>query len=157
MRESTLKQFAWQLVGLLFYLAGMVFFLIIVISVFVNEPDDPVAALAGDHLPLLLMSMVLILLGRVISWKFGTGLNVGAFGSGNFQSPGVGPGTNDRPDETVLEQHGYYHSPRETDDDEDDGIPPYEPEKSGIRCESCGTTNDPEYDYCGNCAAELPK
>ncbi|WP_114576510.1 hypothetical protein [Saliphagus sp. LR7] len=158
MRSSIGKGLAWQLVGLLFYLIGMAVFLVIAVDVFVSPPEGSIENFTAGHLTGIVVSVVLLMVGRAISWKYGGeigGLTMGGYGFGG--QPGRA-GDRDHPDQTVLEQHGYYQSPPDPEERPDEGGPGRGLESvaaEGTVCESCGTENGRGFDYCRNCAAEL--
>lgn len=155
MRSSIRKGLGWQLLGLLFYLTGMVVFLVIAVDVFLSPPEGSIENIAAGHLTGIVLALVLLVVGRVISWKYGGG--IGGLATGGYGFDGQ-PGAEDHPDQTVLEEHGYYQSPPDPEERPDEG----DPERSfesvaaeGTVCNSCGTENAEEFDYCRNCAAEL--
>lgn len=155
MRSSLWKGFGWQLVGLLFYLTGMVVFLVIAVDVFLSPPEGSIENITSGHLTGIAVSVVLLVVGRTISWKYSSGIGGLAVGGYGF---GGQPGVEDRPDQTVLEEHGYYQSPPDADErsDNEDALERFETATAeGTVCEACGTENAEEFDYCRNCAREL--
>lgn len=158
MRSSIWKRFGWQLVGFGFYLVGMVVFLVIAVDVFVSPPEGSIENVTSGHLAGIVVSVVLLVVGRAISWKYGGGiggLTTGGYGFGG--QPGR-PGDRDHPDQTVLEQHGYYQSPPDPEDrpEEDGSERSFESVAAeGTVCGACGTENAEGFDYCRNCAEEL--
>ena len=146
MRSSTWKHFAWQALGLLFYLGGMLIFLVVMVEVFLSEPERSLANLSSAHMPFLLVSVLLIVFGRYIGYRFGGDLTDGMAGKGGPQS---------RRD-SILEDYGYDPSHSQEDDDDEPQYT-YEDDTVFLRCPDCGEKNEPEFDYCGNCAAKLEK
>lgn len=142
MRRSTWRLLLWQGLGLLCYVAGMLLFLVVAIGVFLAPPENSLSNLSVDHLPFILASLVLIVLGRVISWKYGGGSMLGGFRP-------------DQPETSPLEDLGY-RVPSESTDDSDTGFR-YEDGEMTIVCPECGTENDPDYTYCRDCSAQLPE
>lgn len=160
MRE-TWKPYLWQVVGLLFYLFGMLLFLVVAIDVFTSPPENSIENLSNEHLLPIGLSVLLFVIGRLISWRFGANLAVGAFGAGLPGQAGNQISQNEHPDQTVLEKYGYYHRPADSDEEkrELDEVAEFvrDRDANAVYCEECGTANDREFDYCGNCAAELPE
>lgn len=147
MRRSVLKSVLGQVGGLLFYLAGMVLFLFVMLDVFRSPPTNSIENLSAEHMGPLLLSVILIVTGRAISWKFG----------GDFTMTAVYHGASLRsgPQESRLEQLGYNLPPEESENRRssfgyDDG-------EVYVVCSECGTRNETGYSYCSNCSAELPE
>jgi len=148
MRQSLRKSLLWQGVGLLFYLAGMILFLVVAVDAFFG-PGDAVGPVTTGHIVAMLVSLALLLTGRAIGWKLGG--DVGG-------DPGVG-GTlgairNRNPNQSKLEELGYQMPPEESDDRSSDTV--YEDGEVYVRCSECGEKNERGFDYCGNCSGKLP-
>lgn len=144
MQKSLWKAFLWQGVGLLFYFAGMLVFLVVAVNVFLSPPANSLENLSDGHVVSLLVSVVLIVVGRLIGWKFGGDLSLSQMYRGAPARPGS--------DQSRLEQLGYQVRPEaseERPDPPDDGEP-------ALVCRECGAHNEPGYRYCGNCSSELP-
>jgi len=84
--------------------------------------------------------------GRAVSWKFG---GESALWSRAEMIRGGGA-----PDQTKLEELGYYSPPGESETGDSDFA--YDDGEVYAVCEECGAKNDPEFRFCNNCSAELP-
>jgi len=141
------KALVWQVVGGLCYLVGMVVFLSVAIGVFMAPPTNSLANLSTSHTPALLGSAVLLVVGRLISYRFGT-------------ESGLTDAIRERhghPDKSKLEELGYVIPP-ESEDGGGSGEPQFsfETGELTVACRECGAENDPDFRFCGNCSAELP-
>jgi hypothetical protein len=146
MRQSLRKTLLWQAVGLLFYLAGMVLFLVVAVEAFLAPPASSFGNVATGELLVLLVSVVLLVTGRVIGWKLGGDTGV----AGTVASVrGRGP------EESKLEELGY-RMPVEESENSGSGVV-YEDGEVYVRCPDCGEPNEREFDYCGNCSSQLPE
>lgn len=147
MRQSLRRTLLWQVVGLLFYLGGLLLFLVVAVSAFLAPPGRSLANLTTGDVALLLVSVVLLVTGRVMSWKGGekTGTMVGAISTIREQ----------RPDQTKLEELGYQIPPDSSDDTDTSVI--YEDGGLYRRCTECGAKNERSFDYCSNCSSRLPE
>ncbi|WP_263020186.1 zinc ribbon domain-containing protein [Natronobiforma cellulositropha] len=137
------KTFAWQLLGLLFYLGGMVVFLVVVVNVYIAEPNRSLENLSSAHLPFFGLSVLLIVFGRYIGHRFGSTLAINGY-------PTNGEGSESHRDR-VLREYGYDPS-LET---REESTVEYEDQTDALVCPNCGERNEPGYDYCGNCASKL--
>lgn len=147
MRQSLRTMMVWQGVGLLFYLAGMLLFLVVAVGVFLAPPENSLANLATGDMALILVSVLLLVFGRVISWKFGG--EAGAMMGSVSTIRGRGP------DQSKLEELGYQIPPEESSEPESDVV--YEDGEVYTRCPECGARNEREFDYCSNCSSRLPE
>lgn len=146
MRPSFRKMLLWHGVGLLCYLAGMLLFLVVAVSVFLAPPENSLANLTTGHMAILLGSIVLLVVGRVMSWKGGGG--AGMMG-------GIQTIREQRPDQSKLEELGYQMPASTSDTPDADGAG--EDDAGTITCSECGATNEPTFRYCSNCSARLPE
>lgn len=138
------RSVVWRAVGFLCYLVGLLLSLLVVVDLFVGGGAGPDGV--SEQTPRLVASIVLIVAGRAVIWKFG------GRGRGAPASLGQPPGADD---ESPLEELGYVTP--EPDDEELD-IPEPEPEaEQSVVCEECGTRNEQGYVYCHSCSAELPE
>lgn len=146
MRRSLRKTLLWQGVGLLFYLAGMVLFLVVAVNAFLEPPANSLANVTTGDMAALLVSVLLLVVGRVISWKLGggTGAMIGSGGTIRSQAP----------KQSKLEELGYQMPPEESNDAGSNFD--YEDGEIYIRCPECGAKNEPEFEYCNNCSSQLP-
>lgn len=133
-------------VGLLFYLGGMLLFLSVVVGTFLNTSREATGDELVGSLPILLVSIALIVMGRVISWKYGDERS----GLLTWATPMEG-----EPEQSKLGQLGY-QLPPETDTDEQT---PFEYADGTVRviCTECGEKNSGDFRFCSNCSAELPE
>lgn len=162
MRSSMPNGLGPQLLGLLCYFTGLIVFLLIAVDVYLAPPERSLENATAGHMLGIGLSIALLVVGRAIGWKYGGGvggLTTGGYGFGG--QPGQ-PGDRDHPDQTVLEQHGYYQSPPDSEerseerDERGDLEGRFESVAADGRvCESCGTENAEGFDYCRNCAEEL--
>jgi len=150
MRQSFRKTLLWQGVGLLFYLAGMVLFLLVAVNAFLGPSGISFGAVTTTDIVLLLVSAGLLVTGRMIGWKFGgdVGGRAGAAGT-------ISRIRGQRPKQSKLEELGYHVPPEESDDSASDFV--YEDGEMSVRCPECGATNEQGFDYCGNCSSKLPE
>jgi len=148
MRQSLRKTMLWQGVGLLFYLAGMVLFLVVAVDAFLG-PGDAVGPVTTGHVAAMLVSVALLLTGRAISWKLGGDVGGDPAGMGVLGRVG-----DENPNQSKLEELGYRMPPEDSDDHNSDTI--YEDGEVYVRCPECGEKNERGFDYCGNCSGELP-
>jgi hypothetical protein len=149
MRQSLRKSLLWQGVGLLFYLAGMVLFLVVALDAFLG-PGDAVGPVTTGHVVAMLVGLALLLTGRTISWKLGGDVG-GRHGAGGT----LGAIRGQNPNQSKLEELGYQMPPEETDHNSSDTV--YEDGEVYVRCPECGEPNEHGFDYCGNCSGELPE
>jgi len=150
MRQSLRKTLLWQGAGLLFYLAGMVLFLLVAVNTFLGPSGVSFGGVTTVDIVLLLVSTGLIVIGRVIGWKLGgdVGGQTGAAGTlGRIRGQG--------PKQSKLEELGYQIPPEESDHTESNFV--YEDGEMSVRCPECGATNEQGFDYCGNCSSRLPE
>lgn len=147
MRKSLWKAFAWQGVGLLFYLAGMLLFMVVAINVYLSPPANSLGNLSEGHVVTLLASVALIAIGRMIGWKFGYGGSMV-----HLYRHGL-PGQ--RPEQSQLQEMGYRIPPEPDDRGPSDVV--YEDGELFLVCRECGTQNESEFSYCSNCSSELPE
>jgi len=147
MRQSLRKTLLWQGVALLLYLAGMVLFLVVAVSVFLSPPANSVANLTTGDMVVIGVSLLLIVAGRVIGWKYG--------GEVNTVGTTIQGIRHQKPEQSTLEELGYQMPPEETDTA--DSTTTYEDGKLYIQCPECGTQNDPQFQYCSNCSSQLPE
>jgi hypothetical protein len=145
MRQSLRKTLLWQAVGLLFYLAGMVLFLLVAVGAFLAPPANSLASLTSGDMVLILVSVSLLVVGRVIGWKFGGGAGTMTGSVGAIRGGG--------PDQSKLEELGYHVPPEETGEPDSDVV--YEDGELYARCTECGAKNEQEFDYCSNCSSQL--
>jgi len=127
----------WRLLGLLLYLVGLTLSLFIVVDIFVSGGLAADGEVPAQVVAVLALSIVLIVLGRAITWKFG------GRGAVSGQPP-------QNRDQSPLEQMGYV-TPEPPDDP-----PPEPPDEESVVCPECGTKNERGFTYCHNCSAELP-
>lgn len=133
MERSTWKALGWQVLGLGLSIVGLLVFLVVIVGVFLSPPRNSLANLSTDQLPFVLSSIVLIVAGNLISWRFGGARDaVGPHGGGRDPSSV----------EATLEDLGY-EVPADADED-------------AVVCVECGTVNEVGYTFCANCSAELP-
>lgn len=145
MRQSLRKTLLWQGIGLLFYLGGMLLFLLVAVSAFLAPPENSLANVTTGDVAMLLISMVLLATGRVISWKGGeeTGTIMGSASTIRGQGP----------EQSKLEELGYQIPP----DPSDEANVAYEDGEIYVRCNECGAKNQQTFDYCNNCSGRLPE
>ena len=146
MRQSLRKTLLWQGIGLLFYLAGMGLFLVMAVSVFLAPPQNSLANLTTGDMLLGMVSVGLLVVGRVLSWKFG-----------GETSP-MGAVTRIRgqgADQSKLEELGY-QIPPEDSGNPDSGVM-YEDGTVYVQCSECGAKNEQQFEYCNNCSSQLPE
>jgi len=146
MRQSLRKMLLWHGVGLLCYLAGMLLFLVVAVDVFLAPPENSLANLTTGDTVILLGSVVLLVTGRIISWKGGGGTGM---------MDGVQTIRGQGPDQSKLEELGY-RMPHSTSDTADTDVAD-EDDAGAIRCSECGTANEPTFRYCSNCSNRLSK
>jgi len=147
MRSWSRKALLWQAVGTLCYLAGLLVFVAVVIGVFLAPPENSLANLNAGHTPVLVASTAFIVIGRLISYKYG--LQNGLSGAvREYQG---------RPEKTKLEELGYVIPPE--NEGSDRGLErklSLEGDDLTVACTECGAKNDPDYRFCADCSAELP-
>lgn len=145
MRQSLRKMLLWQGIGLLFYLGGMLLFLLVAVSAFLAPPESSFANLTTGDMAMLVMSVVLLATGRVISRKGGweTDAVMGSVSTIRGQGP----------NQSKLEELGYQMPP----DASNDADVIYEDGEISIRCTECGAKNEQTFDYCNNCSSRLPE
>lgn len=144
MQPAAWKRLLWQLLGLLFYAAGMVIFLVVMIGVYTAPPERSIENLSGVHVPYLLLSLLLVTFGGYVSRRFGA----------RTQSAGGLDRGGPRGDQSqsTLERLGYV-----VPNDDEEALPyDYEDGVVYVTCAECGTRNEQEYDFCSDCAARLP-
>lgn len=147
MRPWSRKELLWQAVGTLCYLAGLLVFVAVVIGVFLSPPENSLANLSADHVPVLVVSTVFIVAGRLISYRYGVQSGLA----------GAVREYHGRPEKTKLEELGYVIPPEnEGGDGGSDRKLSLEEGEIAVACDECGAKNDPDYRFCGNCSAELP-
>lgn len=146
MRKSLWKSFLWQIVGLLFYLAGMLLFLIVAINVYLAPPANSLENLSGGDMISLLISVGLIVIGRAIAWKFGGGVSISSMYGGGVMRRG--------PEQSQLEQMGYKLPTVDSEQETSDVVS--EDGEGLLVCPKCGTHNERDYRYCSKCSSELP-
>lgn len=145
MRRPMLKSLLWQVLGVLFYLGGMLLFLFVAVNVFLSPPENSLENLSSGHVAWILVSLVLLVTGRLISWRFGAERSL----SRGIQGSIMG---NDR-DASRLRNLGY-NVPAETSDEQEFT---YDDGDVYVVCSRCGTKNEQGYSYCSDCSAELPE
>lgn len=145
MRQSLRKTLLWQGIGLLFYLGGLLLFLLVAVSAFLAPPENSLANVTTGDMAMILMSVVLLATGRVISWKGGgeTGAMMGSASTIRGQGP----------DQSKLEELGYQIPP----DASGDADVTYEDGEVYAKCNECGAKNEQTFDYCNNCSSRLPE
>lgn len=146
MRSSTRKALLWQGVGMLCYLAGLLVFVMVAIGVFLSPPENSMANLSPSHTPVLTVCAGLIVVGRLISYKYGV---EDGFTGAIREYRG-------RPKKTKLEELGYVIPPE--NEGGEAGLEQklsFEEGEVTVACNECGAENDPDYRFCGNCSAEL--
>mgnify|MGYP000586771331 CR=1 FL=1 len=150
MRQSLRKALLWQGVGLLFYLAGMVLFLVVAVNAFLAPPSNSFGSVTSGDIAVLLVSVALLLVGRAISWKLGgdVGGDAGAMGT-------LGRLRDRNPNQSKLEELGYRMPPEDADGRNSDTVS--EDGEVYVRCPECGGKNERGFDYCGNCSSKLPE
>jgi len=147
MRSWSRKALLWQAVGTLCYLAGLLVFVSVVIGVFLSPPENSLANFSSGHVPVLVVSTILIVAGRLISYKYG--LQDGLSGAVREYRG--------RPEMSKLEELGYVIPPE--NEGGEGGLErelTLEDGELTVACNECGTENDPDYRFCANCSAELP-
>jgi hypothetical protein len=147
MRQSLRKTLLWQGVALLLYLAGMVLFLVVAVNVFLAPPANSVANLTTGDMGVIGMSLLLIVAGRVIGWKYG--------GEANTVGTTIQGIRHQKPEQSTLEELGYQMPLEETDTG--DAAMAYDDGEVCTQCPECGTQNDPQFQYCSNCSSQLPE
>ena len=139
-----LKSLLLQVLGLLFYLGGMLLFLFVAVSVFLSPPENSLENLSSGHMAWIVVSLLLLVTGRLISWRFGVDQSL----SRGIQGSIMGK----ERDVSRLRDLGY-NVPADTSDEQafayDDG-------DVYVVCSKCGTKNEQGYSYCSDCSAELP-
>ena len=146
MRQSLRKTLLWQGIGLLFYLAGMGLFLVMAVSVFLAPPQNSLANLTTGDMLLGMVSVGLLVVGRVLSWKFGGETSpMGAVTTIRGQGP----------NQSKLEELGY-QIPPEDSGNPDSGVM-YEDGTVYVQCSECGAKNEQQFEYCNNCSSQLPE
>lgn len=145
MRQSLRKMLVWQGVGLLCYLAGMLLFLVVAVGVFLAPPEHSLANLTTGDMAVILVSIVLIVTGRLISWMGG--------GESGTMMEGVRTIRRQDPDQSKLEELGYQMPSDASDGVDTDGMG----EESVIKCSECGATNERTFRYCSTCSSRLPE
>ena len=146
MRQSLRKTLLWQGIGLLFYLAGMGLFLVMAVSVFLAPPQNSLANLTTSDMLLGMVSVGLLIMGRVLSWKFGGETStMGAVTTIRSQGP----------NQSKLEELGY-QIPPEDSGNPDSGVTS-EDGTVYVQCAECGVKNEQQFEYCNNCSSQLPE
>lgn len=148
------KNLLWQLLGVLCYLAGMLVFLVLIVDIYLSPPTNSIENLSSGHTPYFAVSLLLIVLGRYVSYRFGAEIGLGAMGSGGYHSQPHSRSDTQSQAQSVLQKYGYRDS---SEPDTDDMPYEYEDGEVYITCPQCGTRNEQEFDYCENCAAQLPE
>ncbi len=152
MQGSMWRTVLLQGVGLLFYLAGMLLFLVIAIDVYLSEPAHSLENFETVHGAYMLVSLVLIIAGGAVMQKFGgamTGMGGWLNGTGMMWGGGQ---VRQEPRQSALEQLGYTLPP----EDEETAIEDMPVDDGMVRCPECGETEEAGYRYCAHCSARLP-
>lgn len=144
MRESLRRTLLWQGIGFVLYLGGLILFVIVAQGVFFGPPANAMT-FTGADLAVLLTGLLLIVVGRIVSWKGGEEATT-LLGT-------VAAIREQRPEPSRLEELGYQVPPE--GEQGDDMI--YEGGEIYIRCDECGAKNEREFDYCANCSSPLPE
>lgn len=148
------KNLLWQLLGVLCYLVGLLVFLVLIVDIYLSPPTNSIDNLSSGHAPIFAVSLLLIVIGRYVSYRFGSGVGFEAVASGGYHSQPHSQSDTQSRAQSVLQKYGY----RDSSDPETDELPyEYEDGEVYITCQECGTRNEQEFDYCENCAAELPE
>mgnify|MGYP000141508312 CR=1 FL=1 len=145
MRKSLRKALLWQGVGLLFTTAGMLIFLVVAVNVYLAPPANSLENMAAGDITVIVLSVALLVIGRVVAWKFGD--DSGPLGT-------IDRIRNPQPEQSRLEELGYRMPPEESPDSDPDTV--YEDGELVVRCPECGAKNETGFDYCGDCSARLP-
>jgi len=147
MRRSFRKALLWQVVGLGLYLLGMLVFLVVALGAYMAPPENSFANFSGGHMAALLVSIALIVSGRVVSYKLGGESTVAG---------GLSQRIRPEPKQNKLQELGY-KMPPDPSESESDGLDfSYEDGELKTVCGECGAENDPDFKFCGNCSSELP-
>lgn len=145
MRPSRKKALLWHGASVLLYLGGMALFLVVAVSVFLAPPSNSFANLSTGDTVLVLVSVVFLVGGRYVGWRYGLGEQT--------LGDSVAALRDHEPEPSKLEQLGYrvsHDTPGETEQDT-----AYEDGSVYRVCPDCGANNDSEYRFCRECSAEL--
>ena len=145
MRASLRKALLWQGIGLLFTMAGMLVFLVVGVNVYLSPPANSFENVATGDMALLVVSVALLLTGRVVAWKFG---------GEDGPLATIDRVRNPQPEQSRLEELGYRIPPEESADTETEHRVDHD--GAVVQCPECDATNEIGFDYCGECSARLP-
>ena len=143
MRRRTRTTLLWYGAGLLCYLLGMGAFLVVAVDLFLPSGDRIVDA-STAHLAFLAVSVGLLVVGRVLVWK-ASGDAAGVAGVPGLSEP--------EREQSTLERLGY-RVPSDPPEEVEGGFV-HEDGTGYLVCRECGARNEPGFDYCRNCSAEL--
>ncbi len=151
MGTSGPASFKATVIGGVASLIGSIGFIVIIVAVYFAEPERSFGNLASLHVVGIVACLVLVSLGRYIGWKYGHGFpGTSIIGAGNMMNP-----LSRGPKRSTLEDLGY-HIPPDVSEGEDRWVLTDEGELRVI-CPYCGTENEPEFTFCGDCSARLPE
>lgn len=141
-----MREIGVQFVGIVMYLGGLLMLLMVVLSVYLAPPQHSFGNLSLVHLLLITASLVFIIGGRMLGWRYGSVASFNTVPNGltsvyQFnQFPVVEqPDIDDR----------FHHSKPQPRKVMEDGV-------LYAICQECGTKNESEYTFCGNCSTKLP-
>lgn len=141
------RRLLWQVVGIICYLGGLVLFLVVAVDVYTAPPEGSFENLSLHHLALIGASVVLMVASGGILFAH-RNVPIGMIGPHH----GVG-GTRDSPgsrrSEDPLDQF-----PTDPPDDPQPSQPDSGP---GVRCPTCGVTNEEGYRFCRSCSSDLSR
>jgi hypothetical protein len=147
MRSSTRKALLWQGLSLLLTFAGLILSTLVIIGVFLGPPENSFSNLSDGDLLLVLVGTLLMVVGRLIGWKFGIGVG--------SMTDSVSDLRDQQPEPSTLQELGYRIPPDSSETG--DSKFTYEDGTVYVVCEACGARNESGFSYCRNCSAELPE
>jgi uncharacterized protein YacL len=145
MDRSTRTAVLWRIAGFACYAVGLILSVLTVVNAYFAPPASSFANVSLSHIVGLFASLLLIAVGRTISWKYGDEVDAAVESTANPWQ---------KPQQSRLEELGY-HIPPEESEQVDQGYA-YEDGEVFVVCRECGEENEPGFEFCGNCTARLP-
>lgn len=144
MRQRT-TSLVWYGVGLACYLLGTAAACLLTVELFFRAGGLP-ERLPTSYLLSVGASVALLLSGRLL---------LGRAGDDRTTRAGLPGPPQRRPEPSTLERLGY-RSPPDSSDPADRADERTESDRATVACPDCGARNEPGFDYCRNCSAQLP-